>query len=151
MSFADAVRTCLTKYATFSGRARRSEYWWFFLFNILVSIAAGIIDAILRTRAGGLGLVGTVAALALLLPGLAVGVRRLHDTGRTGWWLLIGLIPCVGFVVLLIFFLSDSQPDNAYGASPKGGMGAGPGGPYGGAPPNPYGQAPGAPPSNPYA
>jgi uncharacterized membrane protein YhaH (DUF805 family) len=123
MSFQDAVRTCLQqKYVDFSGRARRSEYWYFFLFTIIVGIVAGIIDGILGTRgtAGGTGLVGAIASLALLLPGLGVGVRRLHDTGRSGWWLLIGLIPLVGAIVLLVFFVQDSQPDNQYGPSPKG-------------------------------
>jgi uncharacterized membrane protein YhaH (DUF805 family) len=125
MSFQDAVRTCLQKkYVDFSGRARRSEYWYFFLFTIIVSIVAGIIDGILGTRGsgttGGTGLVGGIASLALLLPGLGVGARRLHDTGRSGWWLLIGLIPLIGAIVLLVFFVQDSHPDNQYGPNPKG-------------------------------
>jgi uncharacterized membrane protein YhaH (DUF805 family) len=122
MSFQDAVRTCLQqKYVDFSGRARRSEYWYFFLFTIIVGFVAGIIDSILGTRgtAGGTGLVGAVTSLALLLPGLGVAVRRLHDTGRSGWWLLIGLIPIVGAIVLLVFFVQDSHPDNQYGPNPK--------------------------------
>jgi uncharacterized membrane protein YhaH (DUF805 family) len=121
MSFADAVRTCLNKYADFSGRARRSEYWWFFLFNVLVSIVASIIDAIIGTRSGNFGLVEGIAGLALLLPGLAVGARRLHDTTRSGWWLLIGLIPIIGAIILIIFFVQDSHGDNQYGPSPKQG------------------------------
>ena len=81
MSFQDAVRTCLQKYVTFSGRARRSELWFFVLFNVIVGIVASIIDGILGTRYGnGSGLVQNLASLALLLPNLAVGVRRLHDT-----------------------------------------------------------------------
>ena len=121
MSFQDAVRTCLQKYVDFSGRARRSEYWYFFLFSIIVSIVAGVIDGILGTRnSTGTGLVGVIASLALLLPGLAVGARRLHDTGRSGWWLLIGLIPLIGGIVLLVFFVLDSQPENQYGPNPKG-------------------------------
>jgi uncharacterized membrane protein YhaH (DUF805 family) len=121
MSFQDAVRTCLTqKYADFSGRARRSEYWWFFLFNALVGLVASVIDSILGTRYGsGTGLVQTIVQLALLIPGIAVGARRLHDTGRSGWWLLIGLIPIVGWIVLLVFFVQDSQGENEYGESPK--------------------------------
>ncbi|MGA8249083.1 MAG: DUF805 domain-containing protein [Nocardioides sp.] len=122
MSFADAVRTCLNKYADFSGRARRSEYWFFFLFNVLVSIVASIIDAIIGTRSGSFGLIEGIAALALLLPGLAVGARRLHDTTKSGWWLLIGLIPIIGAIVLIIFFVQDSHPDNQYGPSPKQGV-----------------------------
>jgi uncharacterized membrane protein YhaH (DUF805 family) len=127
MSFADAVRTCLNKYADFSGRARRSEYWFFALFNVLVSIVASIIDAIIGTRSGSFGLVEAIAGLALLVPGLAAGARRLHDTSRSGWWLLIGLIPIIGAIVLIVFFVQDSHPDNQYGPSPKqgavGGMG----------------------------
>jgi uncharacterized membrane protein YhaH (DUF805 family) len=167
MAFQDAVKICLSKYADFSGRARRSEYWWFFLFQVLVSIVASIIDAILGTRSGSFGVVEGIASLALLLPGLAVGARRLHDTSKSGWWLLIALIPCVGFIVLLVFFVMDSHPDNQYGPSPKGYAGpggagggggfggpGGPGGPgYGQPPTGPdYGQppAPPAPGSNPY-
>ena len=123
MSFQDAVRTCLQqKYVDFSGRARRSEYWYFFLFGVIVSVVAGIIDGILGTRgaAGGTGLVGAIASLALLLPGLGVGVRRLHDTGRSGWWLLIALVPLVGAIVLIVFFVQDSQAENQYGPNPKG-------------------------------
>jgi uncharacterized membrane protein YhaH (DUF805 family) len=104
------------KYATFGGRARRKEYWMFFLINILVAIALAIIEAIL----GLPGILGGIYALALLIPGIAVTVRRLHDTGRTGWWILIGLVPVIGFIVLLVFMVLDSQPgDNAYGPNPK--------------------------------
>jgi uncharacterized membrane protein YhaH (DUF805 family) len=121
MSFADAVRICLSKYVDFSGRARRSEYWWFTLFNVLVGIVASIIDAIIGTRWGSFGLIEALTSLALLLPGLAVGVRRLHDTSRSGWWILIGIIPIVGWIVLLVFYVQDSHPDNKYGPSPNAG------------------------------
>lgn len=115
MSFADAVRTVLSKYATFSGRARRSEYWWFALFAGIVYIVAGIIDAVI-----GNAVLGYIVMLALLLPSLAVTVRRLHDTGRTGWWILIGIVPLIGAIVLLVFEVQDSQPGaNNYGPSPK--------------------------------
>ena len=123
MSFADAVRICLSKYVDFSGRARRSEYWWFTLFNVLVGIVASIIDAVIGTRWGSFGLIEALTSLALLLPGLAVGVRRLHDTSRSGWWILIGIIPIVGWIVLLVFYVQDSHPDNKYGPSPKAGTG----------------------------
>ncbi|MGC4111878.1 MAG: DUF805 domain-containing protein [Nocardioides sp.] len=141
MSFQDAVRTCLSKYADFNGRARRSEYWWFALFNLIVSIVMDIIDAVI-----GNSILGLLVSLALLLPGIAVGVRRLHDTSRSGWWILIGLIPIVGWIVLIVFFVQDSHPDNQYGPSPKG-YTAAPGGPGFGQPPAPptgpdYGQAP---------
>jgi uncharacterized membrane protein YhaH (DUF805 family) len=115
MGFADAIRSVFSKYVVFSGRARRSEFWWFFLFAVIVYIVVGIIDAAI-----GSSILGLIVSLALLLPSLAVNVRRLHDTGRSGWWILIGLIPIVGFIILLIFECQDSQPGaNAYGPSPK--------------------------------
>jgi uncharacterized membrane protein YhaH (DUF805 family) len=119
MSMIDAVRSALSKYATFSGRARRSEYWWFVLFNIIVSVLALAVDSALGTEPGRTGLVGSIVALALLLPGLAVTARRLHDTGRTAWWMLIALVPVVGAIVLLVFTVQDSQGPNAWGDSPK--------------------------------
>lgn len=123
MGFAEAVRTVLSKYVTFSGRARRSEYWWFALFSFLASIVAGILDVALGTDYGnssGNGLIGTILTLALFLPGLAVAIRRLHDTGRVGWWVLIGLIPLIGWIVLIVFFVQDSHAgENRYGPSPK--------------------------------
>lgn len=121
MSFADAVRSCLTQYVGFSGRARRSEYWWFVLFSFLVSVVAAILDAILGTGGdfGRTGLIGGLASLALLLPSLAAAVRRLHDTSRSGWWILIGLIPIIGWIVLIVFYVQDSHGDNQHGPSPK--------------------------------
>jgi uncharacterized membrane protein YhaH (DUF805 family) len=121
MSFAEAVSSVLRQYAIFRGRARRAEYWWFVLFTALVSLAAGIIDAVLGTMAqSGVGLVGVIVSLALLLPSLAVTVRRLHDTDRSGWWVLAFLIPVAGFVLWLVFMLSDSIPQaNRFGPSPK--------------------------------
>jgi uncharacterized membrane protein YhaH (DUF805 family) len=121
MDFMTAVRTCLSKYVDFSGRARRSEYWYFALFNLLVSFVAGFLDAVLGTDydTGSGGLIATVAGLALFLPSLAVGVRRLHDTDRSGWWILIGLIPIVGWILLIVWFCTDSKPDNQYGPNPK--------------------------------
>lgn len=121
MSFADAVRSVLSQYATFSGRARRSEYWWFALFNLLVSIVAAIIDVVAGTDFGsGSGVFSVIVTLALLLPSLAVTVRRLHDTERSGWWILIGIIPIVGAIVLLVFMVLDGTPGpNRFGPSPK--------------------------------
>jgi uncharacterized membrane protein YhaH (DUF805 family) len=124
MSFQDAVRICLLrKYADFNGRARRSEYWFFVLFTAIVSVVGSVLDAIFGVRSGAYGGTGPIQGLlqlALLVPGLAVGARRLHDTGRSGWWLLIGLIPIVGWIVLIVFFVQDGQPDNQYGPNPKG-------------------------------
>ena len=113
----------LTKYAVVSGRSRRKEYWFFVLFNIIASIILGAVDGMTGSfnPETGMGTLGTLYALAVFLPSLAVSVRRLHDTGRTGWWLLIGLVPVIGAIVLLIFMVQDSKPgENEYGANPKG-------------------------------
>ncbi|MEW2381838.1 DUF805 domain-containing protein [Micromonospora sp. NPDC047707] len=120
----DAIKSVLSQYAGFRGRARRSEYWWFFLFTLIVGLVAGILDGALGTSigsgAGATGVIGLIVGLALLLPGLAVAVRRLHDTDRSGWWLLIGLVPLVGGIVLLVFFVMDgTRGSNRYGADPK--------------------------------
>ena len=110
----------LKKYAVFSGRARRKEYWFFILWYVVISIGLAIIDAVAGLRIGDAGILQGLYALALLIPSLAVTVRRLHDTGRTGWWLLIILIPLIGLIVLLVFMFLDSEPgENAYGPSPK--------------------------------
>jgi uncharacterized membrane protein YhaH (DUF805 family) len=121
MGFAEAVQTCLRKYVVFSGRARRSEYWWFFLFTVLVSMVASVLDSILGTMSDttNVGLIGSIASLALLLPSIAVAIRRLHDTSRSGWWILIGLIPIVGWIILIVFYCQDSHGENQYGPSPK--------------------------------
>jgi len=112
----------LKKYAVFNGRARRKEYWYFLLFSILISIVLAIVDKMLGSfsTAAGMGLLGGIYSLAILIPSLAVSVRRLHDTGRSGWWVLIILIPLIGAIVLLIFTVQDSTPgENAYGENPK--------------------------------
>ncbi|AZQ75182.1 DUF805 domain-containing protein [Streptomyces abikoensis] len=102
----------LKRYATFSGRARRPEFWMFTLINFVIGILLSIIDSALGTSP----VLGLLYSLAVLLPGLAVAARRLHDTDRSGWWLLLSLIPFVGAIVLLVFLASDSKPhDNAYG------------------------------------
>ncbi len=107
---------CWQKFADFSGRSRRREFWMFVLFNALAGCAAGILDGIL-----GMGIVSALYGLAVLIPSWAVSFRRLHDTGRSGWWWLIGIIPIIGGIVLFIFAIQDSQPgDNQYGPNPKG-------------------------------
>jgi len=103
------------KYAEFNGRARRSEYWYFVLFNFIVSLGLGMVDAFT-----GIGFLNYVYSLAVIIPGIAVSIRRLHDTGRSGWWLLVGLIPFIGWIILIVFFVQDSDPyDNQYGPNPK--------------------------------
>ncbi len=109
MNFTEAVQSALAKYAEFTGRARRSEYWWFFLFNVGVTTVLSYVNQTLYI----------VAVLALLLPGIAVGVRRLHDTGRSGWFLFIALIPIVGVIILIVFLATDGDADaNEYGPPP---------------------------------
>jgi uncharacterized membrane protein YhaH (DUF805 family) len=121
MSFQEAVRVCLSKYVDFNGRARRSEYWWFVVFNAVATTVGSVIDAIIGTRSGNVGAIEVLVGLALILPGIAVGVRRLHDVSQSGWWLLLALVPFLGALVLiLVFFIRDSHPANQYGPSPKG-------------------------------
>ncbi len=113
----------LKNYVGFSGRARRAEYWQFALFNIIaLAVCFGIGLAIKSQILYGL------YALAVLLPGLAVAVRRLHDTDRSGWWLLISLVPLIGGIVLLVFLcLEGTRGSNKFGADPKAGVDAYPG------------------------
>ena len=108
--------TVLKKYATFSGRARRQEFWMFALINFIIMVILSALDMAL-----GIGLLSGIYALGVLIPSLAVGARRLHDIGKSGWWQLVGLIPLIGLIVLIIFFVMDSNPgDNPYGPNPKG-------------------------------
>lgn len=111
----------LTKYATFSGRSRRREYWFFALFYVLIYVALTVVDALTGSLSGGgIGLLSGLFALGMLIPSLSVTCRRLHDTDRSGWWMLISLIPLIGGIVLLVFMVFDSQPGpNQYGDNPK--------------------------------
>ena len=128
MSFGDAVRTCFSKYADGKGRAGRPEYWWFFLSYIIVYIVALIIGGAIKAS-----WLVFIALLVYIVPLIAAAVRRLHDTGRSGWWYLISLIPLVGTIILIVFLASEGNPGpNEYGPPP--GMAALPGT---GAPPPP--------------
>jgi len=112
----------LKQYAVFQGRAQRKEYWFYILFYIIFGIAVAIVETTLGLAdpETGSGPLSVIYSLAFLVPTLAVGARRLHDTGRSAWWLLIGLIPLLGALVLIVFFVFDSQPgDNEYGPNPK--------------------------------
>ena len=113
----------LKNYAVFSGRARRKEYWMFVLFNFIFYVVLTIIDVITGMYSDiGLGVLSGIYSLALFIPALAVAVRRLHDTNRSGWWLFISLVPFVGAIILLVFLATDSQPgENQYGPNPKTG------------------------------
>ncbi|WP_345435094.1 DUF805 domain-containing protein [Actinoallomurus vinaceus] len=106
----------LRNYAGFDGRARRTEYWMFVLFNVIITVVLDLIGMAVRL----VSILGFVYGLAVLIPSLAVGVRRLHDTGRSGWWLLIGIIPIVGTIILIVFMATPGdRGDNAYGPDPK--------------------------------
>ena len=110
----------LKKYLEFKGRASRSEYWFFVAIHIAISFVLGIIDNMLGlVLSGGLGIVGGVYLIAVLAPALGVTIRRLHDTGRSGWWLLLSLIPLIGPIVLIIFLVQGSKPgENNFGPYP---------------------------------
>lgn len=111
--------TVLKKYAVFDGRAGRQEFWFFFLFNLIVVIVLGFIDKML----GSAGFLGLIYALAVLLPNIGVSIRRLHDTNRSGWWLLLSFIPLIGAIVLLVFMALEGTPGaNQYGEGPEGEM-----------------------------
>jgi uncharacterized membrane protein YhaH (DUF805 family) len=111
----------LKKYAVFSGRARRKEYWMFVLISTIISIVLSALDAALGlTRMGGVGPLDGIYSLAVLIPSIAVSIRRLHDTNRSGWWLLINMIPVIGWIIYFVFLVSDSDPGtNEYGPNPK--------------------------------
>lgn len=129
MNFVDAVKAGYRNYVKFSDRSSRSEYWWWALYQFAVSIVIGLIfgGGAAQTGPEGVsfvyqgGIVANIWAIAHLLPNIAVGVRRLHDIGRSGWWLLIGLVPLVGLIVLIVWFCKkgDEAPNN-FGSNPLG-------------------------------
>ena len=117
MSFVDAIKSVFSQYANFSGRARRSEYWYYVLCYAIISIVVNL----LSQASSVFAIIGTVVGLALICPTVAVEIRRLHDIGKSGWYLLFNLIPLVGAIILIVWFCKDSEPgDNAYGPNPKG-------------------------------
>ena len=116
MTFTEAVQSVFNNFSNFSGRARRKEYWYFVLFTLL---GGAVVEGIGRVI-GAERVLSGLFSLVILIPGLAVAFRRLHDTGRAGWWILLGFVPMLG-IIPLIFCCLDSQPgDNAYGPNPKG-------------------------------
>ncbi|GAB3839400.1 DUF805 domain-containing protein [Kribbella italica] len=112
----------LKKYVVFSGRARRKEFWMFTLFSTIISIVLGVVDRLIGTdNSSGTGLLGGIYSLLVLLPSLGVMVRRLHDTNRSGFWIFIGLIPIIGWIVLLVFAIQEGTAgENGHGPDPKG-------------------------------
>jgi uncharacterized membrane protein YhaH (DUF805 family) len=106
MTFGESISTCFSKYADFNGRAARPEYWWWVLFTFLASAATGIVSEA----------VSGIFSLAVLLPSLAVGARRLHDTDRSGWWLLLWVIPILGWIVLIVWLTQEGKEPNRFSA-----------------------------------
>ncbi len=107
--------SALKKYGQFSGRARRKEYWMFFLFNMIVACVVLVIDSVIGTN----GILYAIYVLAVFIPGLAVSVRRLHDTDRSGWWFLVVFIPLIGIVFLVFMCQEGAQEENEFGSNPK--------------------------------
>jgi uncharacterized membrane protein YhaH (DUF805 family) len=103
MNFQDSIKICFTKYVDFTGRASRPEYWWFFLFCFIASCILSVFSQALST----------VFSLATLLPSLAVGARRLHETNRSGWWQLLWIVPVVGWIVVIIFLAQEALPEES--------------------------------------
>ena len=123
MSPIDWAKRPLQKYADFTGRAPRPEYWWFYLLVVIAYVVAMIIDSVIGTGGalGPYGMVMMLTMLGLLIPSIAAAVRRLHDTDHSGWWLLIAFIPLIGAIVLLVFWVSAGTPGpNQYGEDPYG-------------------------------
>lgn len=137
MGFVETIKHNFSNYATFSGRASRSQFWWWYLFIVIVGAVLNIIDSIIGWGIGkseitfndqvfqnpGVGVLGLIFGLAVLIPTLAVMARRLHDTDRSGWWILWGyllaIVCCIGFIILLVFMVQRGTPgDNKYGADP---------------------------------
>jgi len=105
----------LKKYADFTGRAHRKEYWMFILIYMTINVVLAVL---------GLGIISALVALGLLVPSISIGARRLHDTGRSGWWQLIALIPIIGLIILIVFLAQDGHDANDYGINPKSGVSA---------------------------
>ena len=108
MNFGQSITTCMGKYVTFSGRASRSEFWWFYLFTVLITWGATVVEAAMFGL-GATGILSSIASLVFLLPSLAASSRRLHDIGKSGWWLLIALTG-VGVILLILWWASDTKP-----------------------------------------
>lgn len=120
VSFSQAVRMAFDSYCRFQGRSSRSEYWWWVLFVTILSFCIGIIEGILGFSMTAVQTTSGILSLVLLLPGLGLSVRRLHDIGKSGWWVLLGFIPVVGAIILIIWFAQNSQmQDNQYGPVPN--------------------------------
>ncbi|MBO7300017.1 MAG: DUF805 domain-containing protein [Tidjanibacter sp.] len=121
MNSFEYFKKCFRQYADFKGRARRAEYWYFVLYTWLISIAVSLVDMLtLGVGEDGMGLLGAIFSLVIFIPSLAASVRRMHDTGRSGWVLLLSFIPVIGWIFVIVYSCQDSQPgSNKWGANPK--------------------------------
>lgn len=123
MTFGQSISRCFSKYCTFTGRASRSEYWWWILFTAIIGLLFGIpsgLQSIHESSPSGLPVISYIVSAVLFLPSLGVLFRRLHDTGKSGWWWLIGFIPVVGTIILIVFCCQPSQTfSNQYGGMPE--------------------------------
>ena len=114
MNFASAIKSGFNRYVDFTGRSSRSEVWWWILFSLIVNVIAAILDG-----AGGSGLFTIITFFGMVIPSLAVQVRRMHDLDKSGWWLLITLIPLIGAIIALVWFCSKgTEGDNRFGSDP---------------------------------
>lgn len=119
MSFFEAIKSVITQFNNFHGRAQRSEFWWYNLFECVISFGLSIMGNVTGIKAFNIAIL--VFTVVFLVPGLAVCFRRMHDTGKSAWWLLPALIPIAGQIYMMLWFLKDSQPgENQYGPNPKG-------------------------------
>ena len=119
MTFVEAIQSVFTQFNNFHGRARRSEYWWYLLFECVIDFGLSFLGS--YTGIGAFTIAMYIFNLVLLVPGLALCFRRMHDTGKSGWWLLPAMIPIAGQIYIILWFLKDSQPgENQYGPNPKG-------------------------------
>lgn len=119
MDMGTAVRTCFSKYVTFSGRALRSEYWWFTLFNMLMSVVLNVVDGVVFGWGAPVAMLSMIYGLAAFLPAISVAVRRLHDHGRSGWWFFINLVPMIGMLVFLYWMIAKGSDEaNDFGSAP---------------------------------
>ena len=118
MDFQTSIKTCFNKYVVFSGRASRSEFWWFILFGLLVGVGTSIVDFIIDPT-GNFVLFNSIASLALFIPQLSAGSRRLHDTGKSGWWQLLYITIIGGIVVIVWLATEPTKKKNQFGPVPK--------------------------------
>jgi len=123
MTFTESIKTCYNKYGVFNGRASRSEYWWFYLYGLIVAFVLWVIVVLLTLQLGSdsplpMLLYYAVSIFAVTIPGITVFVRRMHDIGKSGWWYWLALVPIVGIIVLIVFLVRESDGPNEYGDGP---------------------------------